>query len=82
MNLHMYDHEARKKSCNASINSDLLSKAKAQGINISKTLEKALTYELKKRSEVLWVSENKKAIEDYNKRISEDGTFAEQEGLI
>ncbi len=82
MSFHVYDHDAKKKSCNASINSDLLSKAKEQGINISKALEKALTYELKKRSEALWVSENKKAIEDYNKRISDGGTFAEQEGLI
>lgn len=82
MGFQLYDHGARKKSCNASINSDLLSKAKEQGINISKTLESALTYELKKRNEALWISENKRAVEDYNKRISEAGTFAEQEGLI
>ena len=82
MTAQLYDQGAKKKSCNASINSDLITKAKEHGINISQTLEKALSHQLKERVEANWVSENKQAIEDYNKRVIENGTLAEQEGLL
>lgn len=73
----VFDARAPKKPTNVSINSDLLSKAKELKINLSATLETALTELVSARQRELWKRENKIAIEAYNQLVEEHGTFSD-----
>ena len=73
-----YDENAIKRAINVTINSDLLQKAKAYKINISKNFEAYLAEVVKKRKEEEWLEENKDAIDAVNKRIKKHGCFSEQ----
>jgi antitoxin CcdA len=77
MMLASYDTQAAKKSTNLSVNSDLLMKAKALDINLSATLEQALSEVLRKRAKELWLLENQDAIKAYNQHITEEGIFSD-----
>jgi len=72
-----YHSQAKKKSVNLSINSELLAKAREQDINLSQTLENCLIELLKKRQGENWVRENESAISEYNKRIEKEGVFSD-----
>jgi len=72
-----FDTQAPKKPTNVSINSDLLAKAKELKINLSATLETALTELVGARQRELWKRENKTAIEAYNQLVEEHGTFSD-----
>lgn len=72
----VYDVTAPKKATNISINSDLIKKAKAYKINLSKTLEQELDNLIRQRAEEEWLKNNAQAIEQYNKRIKTKGTIA------
>lgn len=72
-----YDVQAAKKSTNLSLNSDLLMKAKALDINLSATLEQALSDVLRKRAKELWLLENHDAITAYNQHVTEEGVFSD-----
>ena len=67
----------QKKSTNLSINSDLLRRARAHKINLSRTLEERLTEILRQEERAAWLSENADAISDYNARIEENGVFSD-----
>lgn len=71
------DTQAPKKPTNVSINSDLLAKAKELKINLSATLETALTELVNARQRELWKQENRQAIEAYNQMVEEHGTFSD-----
>lgn len=58
-------------------NSDLLKKAKALDINLSATLEQALTAQLKAKQAQLWLEQNKDAIAAYNQSVDEQGVFSD-----
>lgn len=73
----LYDTQAPKKPTNLSINSDLLTKARDLNINLSATLEQALTEMLVKRQRELWLQENKQAIDSYNSFVEENGVFSD-----
>jgi antitoxin CcdA len=68
---------ATKKAANLSINATLLEEARACKINLSQTLETALTAELKKIKGVRWLEENRAAIEAYNREIAEHGLWSD-----
>lgn len=72
-----YNSQAKKKSVNLSINSDLIQKARAQKINLSQTLENCLLELLKQKQREHWVLENENAIMEYNKRIEKEGVFSD-----
>ncbi|MGC9386798.1 MAG: type II toxin-antitoxin system CcdA family antitoxin [Hydrogenovibrio sp.] len=72
---HLYDINASKKAANLSINSDLLQKAKAQGINLSSTLEEALKELLVKQTQEDWKRENADAIKANCDFIGQNGCF-------
>lgn len=67
----------QKKSTNLSINSDLLHRARAHKINLSRTLEERLTEILREQERESWRLENAEAINDYNARIEKNGVFSE-----
>lgn len=73
-----YNPNAPKKSANLSINSDLIQQAKALKINLSKLLEEKLVQTIAAQKESLWLQENKKAIEEYNDRVSKHGVFSDR----
>ncbi len=67
----------QKKSTNLSINSDLLRRARACKINLSRTLEERLTEILREQEREAWRLENAEAINDYNARIEKNGVFSD-----
>ncbi|HRH76254.1 MAG TPA: type II toxin-antitoxin system CcdA family antitoxin [Cellvibrionaceae bacterium] len=73
----LYEPNAPKKPTNLSINSDLLKKAKALDINLSATLEQALTALLREKQAQLWLTQNKDAITAYNQLVDEQGVFSD-----
>ena len=73
----VYDEKAMKKATNVTINSDLLRKAKAYKINISKNFEAYLAEVVRKREEQQWLEENRSAIAKQNERIEKEGCFSD-----
>lgn len=73
----LYNVEAPKKPTNVSINSDLLNQARSLKINLSATLERALTEQLRERQEAQWRQENATAIHAYNEHVEKYGTFSD-----
>jgi len=71
------DAQAPKRPTNVSINSDLLSKARELKINLSATLETALTELVNARQRELWKEENRAAIDAYNQMVEERGAFSD-----
>lgn len=74
----LYDQKAPKKPTNLSLNSDLLKKSKALNINLSATLEQALTEKLAQEHSAQWADENKAAIRAYNDFVEKHGSFADE----
>ncbi|OGT88536.1 MAG: acetoacetyl-CoA synthase [Gammaproteobacteria bacterium RIFOXYA12_FULL_61_12] len=72
-----FDTRAPKKPTNVSINSELLAIAKELKINLSATLETALTQLVNARQRELWKRENQTAIEAYNQLVEEQGIFSD-----
>ncbi len=78
----LYDESARKRPTNLSINSDLLAKARALGVNLSRALEEALVDRLAQQRREVWIRENRAAIEAYNQRIEAEGSFGDRARLF
>ena len=55
----LYDIQAPKRSANLSVNEDLLSKARANNINLSATLEQALTLALQEKQRTQWLGKTR-----------------------
>jgi len=76
--IQLFDTQAPKKPANLSINGDLLVKARELNINLSATLEKALTEQLKQKQRKLWRKQNAKAIQAYNRLVKKQGVFSDE----
>ncbi len=72
-----FDQNAPKKPTNLTINSDLLEKARAEKINLSATLEKALVEQLRSTERERWKAENQSAIEALNELVERNGLFSD-----
>lgn len=72
-----FNTHAPKKPTNVSVNSELLAIAKELKINLSATLETALTQLVNARQRELWKRENQTAIEAYNQLVEEQGIFSD-----
>ncbi|WP_250658084.1 type II toxin-antitoxin system CcdA family antitoxin [Alkalimarinus coralli] len=72
-----FNENAPKKATNLSINSDLLNKARGLKINLSATLEQALTIQVRNAERELWVEENKEAIQALNELADKNGLFSD-----
>lgn len=66
-----------KCATNVSIRRDLLEAARACNLNLSATLEKALTEELKHERARKWRDENREAIASYNEHVLKHGVFSD-----
>ena len=70
-------HSAAKRATNVSIRSDLLEAARAAGVNLSATLERALAEELATVKRSRWREENREAIAAYNEYFDAHGAFSD-----
>lgn len=70
-----YDPAAPKKSPSLSVNSDLLRKARALEINLSKALEERLIELVRQEHAHRWKEENRAAIEAHNRFVDQHGLF-------
>lgn len=73
-----YDPQAPKRPTNLSINADLLAKARWLDINLSATLEQALAETLRQRQREQWLTENRAAIDAYNRQVEPQGVFSDK----
>ncbi|CAG0939966.1 hypothetical protein GALLN_00797 [Gallionellaceae bacterium] len=73
----VFNPAAPKKSANLSINADLLQQAKQLNINLSQTLEQHLAEIVRQARRSQWLAENKRALDEYNRRIESRGAFSD-----
>jgi antitoxin CcdA len=66
-----------KRAVNLTVDSALLARARAQNINLSATLERALEDALRTSRRERWLAENAPAIAAYNAQVDEHGAFAD-----
>jgi antitoxin CcdA len=71
------DPSAAKKTANLSINVDLLTQTKSLNINLSATLERALTEIIQDKHRNQWQQDNQELIRQYNQRIEAAGCFSD-----
>lgn len=72
-----FEKNAPKKAANLSVNSDLLRQAKELKINLSQALEERLAEIISQRKRQQWLTENREALESYNRRIEDQGVFSD-----
>lgn len=66
-----------KRATNVSVRRDLLDAAREAGINLSATLERALTDELADANRKKWREKNRAAIAAYNEHVEKHGVFSD-----
>jgi len=71
----LYDLDAPKKPINLSVNSDLLAKAKALGINLSRYFEESLSDAIREEQRRRWEAENAEAMEERNRFVEAHSGF-------
>lgn len=72
--MQIHSEEApRRRPVNLTIREDLLKEAKELNLNASKAAESGIIAAIQKAQEDLWLAQNKKAIEAYNRDIEERG---------
>ena len=65
-----------KRATNVSLRSDLLEAAREAGVNLSATLERALTEELARLKRRQWREAHAEAIAAYNEQFEKHGPFS------
>lgn len=78
----LIESSAPKKATNLSINKELLAEARALNINLSATLEQALTEKVRKERRKQWLEDNKQAIEACNELAEQNGLFADKHRIF
>ena len=80
--LPVIDASAPKKATNLSINKDLLAEARNLNINLSATLEQALTEKVRQERRRQWLEDNSVAIEACNELAEQSGLFSDKHRLF
>ena len=73
----LYDAQAPKRPVNLSLNSDLLAKARAEGMNLSAIAEDAISREFARRARERWDAEIAAACAAHGRYIEEYGLLSE-----
>lgn len=74
----VYDVAAPRRAANVTVNEDLLRRARALGVNLSRTLESALIDAVTARTRERWLAENGAAIQAYNQDVERNGCFGDR----
>ena len=69
------DRTVSRKPTNVSLRADVVAEARALGINLSETAERALIAAVREAKGREWLRRNSAAIEAYNERVERDGLF-------
>ena len=72
------DNTAPKKATNLSINKELLAEARSLNINLSATLEQALTEKIRQERRKQWLENNRDAIDACNELTEQNGLFSDK----
>jgi antitoxin CcdA len=72
-----YDPKQPRKAVNLTIDADLLARARALGLNLSRELTERLEDAVRAAERERWAAENRAAIEDHNRRIAERGLWSD-----
>lgn len=67
----------QKTPTNLSLRSDLVQRAKALDLNLSRVVEAALEDALREKEREIWLAENRGAIHSYNARVAKRGAFGD-----
>jgi antitoxin CcdA len=67
-----------KRAVNVSVDAEILAAAKAQGINLSQTLEDELLKRTQEAREAKWREQNREAFEAHNHFIEEHGIWSKK----
>ena len=67
----------RKAPTNLSVRVDLVRRAKALKLNLSKVLETALQQAIRETEQQAWLVENQDSIDAYNAKVEERGLFSD-----
>ena len=67
----------QKKPTNLTINAELLREAKALDINLSQAFEAHLAVLVKTKKKEKWLTENREAVDAYNRFVDENGVFSD-----
>ena len=78
----LIDSNAPKKATNLSINRDLLAEARTLKINLSATLEQALTDKVRIERRKQWLENNQDAIDACNELAEQNGLFADKHRIF
>jgi antitoxin CcdA len=68
----------RKRAVNVAIDENILSEARAQGINLSQLLEDNLRDRVRAEKVKCWQEESREAIKSYNRFIAEHGIWSKK----
>jgi len=68
----------RKAATNLSVRVDLVRRAKALKLNLSKLLETALVAAIREHERKTWVAENTESIDAYNMQVARHGLFSDE----
>lgn len=69
---------SRKVATNLSVRTDLVTEAKALGLNLSEVFEAAVRDAVRLKRQEAWREENRDAIESYNSMVARDGLFSDK----
>lgn len=72
------DGTTQKKATNLSINKELLAEARNLNINLSATLEQALTEKVRQEKRKRWLENNRDAINACNELTEQNGLFSDK----
>lgn len=67
----------RRKAVNLSVDADLLAEARRLELNLSRLLEERLADAVTEAGREAWIRENRSAIEDYNQRLEDRGSYGD-----
>lgn len=67
---------SKRKAVNLSADAALVEDARSMGMNLSLVFEASLKRAVSEERKRQWVEENREAIDEYNARIDQEGTFA------
>lgn len=67
----------RRRPTNVTVSAEVLAEARAWNINLSATLERAPTNEIREHKRRRWLAENAGAIAAYNARVVAEGVFSD-----
>lgn len=70
-----YDQPPNRKRVNLTVREDVLSDAKALGLNASRAAEAGIEEAVRAEKGRRWREDNKAGIEAHNRRIEREGTF-------